>query len=132
MNPTSLLTRFYSQTRLWVRLIITRVAGKKAGFLKSFLEAVPSGMAFKLFKKQPLSRTYKNCPNCDGQVPLAALFCDACDYNFVASMVGHRHKLLNPPTISEAADQILVGKVPTLTERFERHVKSTEVLREPS
>lgn len=30
----------------------------------------------------------KNCPNCAEQLPLSALICDACDYNFLSRTVG--------------------------------------------
>jgi len=94
-----------------MKLIATRIPGKKAGFSKSFREAVPSRIRAKHFDKQPLSTTYKKCPDCAAQVPVSALLCDACEYNFIASMATHRHKLLNPPTISAAADRVTVSKV---------------------
>ena len=108
MSPKNLFMRCYSQTRLLIKLVTAAMAGKKAGFFKSFGEAVPFRMAMRFFDRQPLSKAHKNCPNCGGQVPVAALFCDACDYNFIASIVGHRHKLLNPPTIPEAVHQASV------------------------
>lgn len=83
--------------RYLIHVKTTRVARKKAGFFKSFSEAVPSSRHS--FQKQPLSRLQKECPNCAAQVPLAALLCDACDYNFIVSP-SQRHKLLSPPTIS--------------------------------
>jgi hypothetical protein len=39
----------------------------------------------------------KNCPNCAEQLPLSALMCDACDYNFLAAMPGRGQKLLPAP-----------------------------------
>ena len=92
-----------------MKLITNRIAGKKAGSFKSFREAVPSSMRLKCFEKQPISRTHKSCPRCAAQVPVAALFCDTCDYNFIASIASHRHKLLNPPRISEAAQRASVS-----------------------
>ena len=42
--------------------------------------------------------TLKKCPKCAEQLPLSALICDACDYNFLSGMVGHGHKLLPSPS----------------------------------
>jgi hypothetical protein len=42
--------------------------------------------------------TLKKCPKCAEQLPLSALICDACDYNFLSRMVGHGHKLLPSPS----------------------------------
>jgi hypothetical protein len=39
----------------------------------------------------------KPCPNCAEQVPLLALICDACDYNFLAARPGRGQKLLPTP-----------------------------------
>lgn len=39
----------------------------------------------------------KNCPNCAEPTPISALFCDACEYNFLSEMVGTRQKSLPAP-----------------------------------
>jgi len=39
----------------------------------------------------------KNCPHCAEPTPISALFCDACDYNFLSGMVGTRQKALPVP-----------------------------------
>jgi predicted nucleic acid binding AN1-type Zn finger protein len=39
----------------------------------------------------------KKCPNCTEQLPLSAVLCDGCDYNFLSEMVGHGQKLLPSP-----------------------------------
>jgi hypothetical protein len=39
----------------------------------------------------------KNCPNCSEPLPLSALICEACDYNFLSRSVGGKHKLLPSP-----------------------------------
>lgn len=36
----------------------------------------------------------KKCPNCAAQLPLAALFCEACEHNFLSGAVGFRNKML--------------------------------------
>jgi hypothetical protein len=112
MIRKNLFIRCYSKIRLLVKRITTRIAGKKAASFKSFWEAVLSRMRLNFFEKQPLSRLYKSCPNCAAQVPLPTLLCDACCYNFIASMASHRHKLLSPPRISSGvADRASVGKL---------------------
>jgi predicted amidophosphoribosyltransferase len=42
-------------------------------------------------------RTFKKCPNCNDQLPLSTLVCDACEYNFLSGSNGPRHKLLPAP-----------------------------------
>jgi hypothetical protein len=42
----------------------------------------------------------KQCPNCAEQLPLVALLCDACDYNFLSGMVGSGQKLLPSPVFN--------------------------------
>jgi hypothetical protein len=49
-----------------------------------------------IFKRQHVA-TLKKCPKCAEQLPLPALVCDACDYNFLSRMVGRRHELLPSP-----------------------------------
>jgi hypothetical protein len=39
----------------------------------------------------------KKCPKCAEELPISALLCKACDYNFLSRTVGHRHILLLPP-----------------------------------
>ena len=43
----------------------------------------------------------KICPNCTEQLPLSALICEACDFNFLSGMVGHGHRLLAAPEPQE-------------------------------
>jgi hypothetical protein len=39
----------------------------------------------------------KACPSCAEQLPLSALICDACHYNFLAARPGREQKMLLPP-----------------------------------
>jgi hypothetical protein len=39
----------------------------------------------------------KPCPNCAAQLPLSAILCDTCDYNFLAERPGRGQKLLPSP-----------------------------------
>ena len=47
-------------------------------------------------KSDPAVLTFKKCPKCTEQLPVSALVCDACDYNFLAGSI-LRHKLLPMP-----------------------------------
>jgi hypothetical protein len=49
-----------------------------------------------LFKSQR-TPVLKPCPNCAEQLPLSAIMCDTCDYNFLAERPGRRQVLLQPP-----------------------------------
>jgi hypothetical protein len=49
-----------------------------------------------LFKSQR-TPVLKPCPSCAQQLPLSALMCDTCDYNFLAERPGRRQVLLQPP-----------------------------------
>ena len=53
--------------------------------------------------------TLKKCPECAEQLPISALVCDACDYNFLCRTVGHRHKLL--PSSSDALAHEVSGQI---------------------
>jgi hypothetical protein len=50
----------------------------------------------RLFNKQR-SPELKPCPNCNEQLPLSAIICDICDYNFLAARPGRGQNLLSPP-----------------------------------
>jgi hypothetical protein len=39
----------------------------------------------------------KNCPNCAEELPLSAIICETCDYNFLAERPGRSQNLLPPP-----------------------------------
>jgi hypothetical protein len=60
---------------------------------KSFTE---HSVAERFFPAQRIP-TEKNCPNCAEPLPLSALICEACDYNFLSRSVGGKHKLLAAP-----------------------------------
>ena len=49
-----------------------------------------------LFKSQR-TPVLKPCPSCAQQLPLTAIICDTCDYNFLAERPGRRQVLLQPP-----------------------------------
>lgn len=53
-------------------------------------------------QKDLAALAFKKCPQCADQLPLSALVCDVCDYNFLASSI-LRHKLLPAPDDSMGA-----------------------------
>ena len=59
--------------------------------------AIPNNRASDgFFGRKPIP-TLKPCPNCAEQLPLSALFCGGCDYNFLAVRPGRGQKLLAAP-----------------------------------
>lgn len=100
MIAESLDILYFSAIALILVLLTARIAKKKDGnfFKSSIAGSTPrnNGTTGRIFKKQHIS-ALKNCPKCADQLPLSALICDACDYNFLSGMVGHRDKLLPSP-----------------------------------
>jgi hypothetical protein len=69
------------------------------GFLKSFRarRTIAHKRALgRLFNSQR-SPVLKPCPNCAAQLPLTAILCDSCDYNFLAERPGRGQNLLSSP-----------------------------------
>jgi hypothetical protein len=87
-------------------LLAARIVKRKRGILK-FIRArggvTNKGASRRLFEGQrsPL----KQCPNCAEQLPLSAIICETCDYNFLAERPGRGQRLLSPP-------QPMTGEVP--------------------
>lgn len=80
--------------------LAVRIAKQKDG---SFLKSSEAGSTLtndctsgRIFKRQHMP-ALKKCPKCAEQLPLSALICDACDYNFLSGMVGQRDRLLPSP-----------------------------------
>jgi hypothetical protein len=49
----------------------------------------------------------KSCPNCAEELPLSALLCESCDYNFLAERPGRGQRLLPAPDeMSEPTNRI--------------------------
>ena len=67
--------------------------------LKSLISGIrlkTSSATDRIFEKRRIP-TLKKCGNCSEQLPLSALMCDACGYNFLSGMVGRGHKMLPAP-----------------------------------
>ena len=105
----------FSTIALTFALLTARIASKKNGsFFKWFVAGAIFGiiaLPIAIFKRKhdglPAHEslmTLKTCPNCAEQLPLAALVCHTCDYNFLSMAVGYRHKLLPAPNESPAQE----------------------------
>jgi hypothetical protein len=75
------------------------MASKHSSVFKSFQAAktATNHHASDRFFERKRIPALKPCPNCDEQLPLSAILCDACDYNFLAARPGRGQKLLPPP-----------------------------------
>ena len=80
--------------------LIASIGSRKPG---GFFRALVWGSAFsndcaadKMFEKHHIAAS-KKCPNCEEQLPLSGVICEACDYNFLSGMVGYGNKLLPSP-----------------------------------
>jgi hypothetical protein len=110
MIAESLDILYFSAIALILVFLTARIAKKKDGnfFKSSIAESTPrnNGTTGRIFERQHIS-ALKNCPKCAEQLPLSTLICDACEYNFLSGMVGHRHKLLpsSEPLGHEASRQ---------------------------
>jgi hypothetical protein len=79
-----------------VLLAARLVKRKHGGFLNSFRAQGGFTNSGRLFESQR-SPVLKPCPGCAEQLPLAAILCDTCDYNFLAERPGRGQALLQPP-----------------------------------
>ena len=84
----------FSAIALILVFLAVRIAKRKSFTARS--DPMDNSTATRFFKRHPIS-ALKKCPNCAEQLPLSALICDACDYNFLSGMVGHGQKLLPSP-----------------------------------
>jgi len=85
-----------------ILILVAWIARKPFGTL---FKSYTAGSAFthnllaeRLFAAKPIP-VQKNCPNCAKQTPLSALFCDACDFNFLSGMIGSKLKSLPAPKL---------------------------------
>ena len=94
----------FSAIPLFLVFIAARSAKRKYGIsFRSLFAGIHLRNNFstdRMFEKQHIS-ALKKCRNCSRQLPLSALICDDCGYNFLSGMVGHGHAMLpapEPPT----------------------------------
>ncbi len=90
----------FSALGLTLVFLTARIAKRKTG---SFFQSLLAGRTLinerttdQMFEMHHI-QALKKCPNCMEQLPLSALICEPCDYNFLSGMVGHGHKLLPAP-----------------------------------
>ena len=69
-------------------LLVARIIKRKRRALKAF--GARDTLAFGSRRSPAL----KPCPNCTEQLPLSAIICDNCEYNFLAQRPGRGQKLL--------------------------------------
>lgn len=53
----------------------------------------------RIFERQRVPAT-KKCPGCEQQLPLSAIICEECDYNFLAARPDRLHSMLPAPEAS--------------------------------
>jgi Uncharacterised protein family UPF0547 len=89
---------------LILAFLTATIASRKDGsFFKWFVAGAFLGviaLPVAIFKRQHVLSILKKCPKCAEQLPVSALVCDACEYNFISRIVGHGHKLLASPKTS--------------------------------
>lgn len=85
---------------LIVALLFTRAMKKKYGRLfRSFLASTGLKKSYandRMFENLRIP-AFKKCPNCEGQLPLSALLCDACDFNLLTGNLCRGNKMLLAP-----------------------------------
>jgi len=91
---------YFSAIALILVFLTVRIATKRyASFFKSSKAGsalASDGASGRFFERQRIP-ALKKCPNCTEQLPLSALICEACDYNFLSRMVGRGQKFLPSP-----------------------------------
>jgi hypothetical protein len=87
------------------------VKRKQSGFAKSAPVWGTSTHAAARFFESKHIPPLKPCPHCARQLPLPAIICEQCDYNFLAARPGRGQKLLPSPqpVIHEPSDQSSVS-----------------------
>jgi hypothetical protein len=84
-----------------ILILLTRIVKRKRGVRKSPRSGGASlnkRASVRLFESQR-SPVLKQCPSCAKQLPLSAIICNNCDYNFLAERPGRGQKLLSPPQL---------------------------------
>jgi hypothetical protein len=84
---------------LIVVLLAARIVNRKLGFLKSFRawRTLNNKRSYGRLSERQRRPALKPCPNCAEQLPLTAVICYICDYNFLAERPGRGQTLLPAP-----------------------------------
>ena|SRR5918996_422474 len=81
-----------------VFLRLRRLNKRSGGSFESSAKSIPTNnCASARFLDRQRIPALKKCPNCAEQLPLSALLCNACDYNFLATRPGRGQQLLPAP-----------------------------------
>jgi hypothetical protein len=100
MIPGGVDTLHISLIVLTLLFLTLRIVNKKSGRSSKTFRAASAptnhGASGGFLERRRIP-ALKNCPNCAEQLPLSALICDACDYNFLATRPGRGQQLLPPP-----------------------------------
>jgi ribosomal protein L40E len=84
---------YMSAASLILVFIASRIVNKKCS---SFVNSLKLKNGLAVFERQRVS-IHKQCPHCAAELPLSAIICEQCDYNFLAERPGRGQKLLPPP-----------------------------------
>ena len=100
---------YYCAIALILGFLTAKIGSKKGGtFFQWFVAGALVGviaLPVAILKKERVALlALKKCPKCAGQIPLSALVCDGCDFNFISGFAGHRHKMLPAPNEPPARD----------------------------
>ena len=90
VNPLHISAIALMLVFLGLRMVKRKAASSSESFVA---ERTHSG---RFFERQRIP-TPKKCPNCAEQLPLLAIICEVCDYNFLAERPGRGQNLLPPP-----------------------------------
>jgi hypothetical protein len=93
------LTLSMAAVALMLVLLAARRMRRKRRSSKSFGAGHFPGdkRASGVFSKKQRNPLLKPCPNCGERLPLSAILCNSCDYNFLAERPGRGQNLLPPP-----------------------------------
>ena len=83
-----------SAVALILVLLVTRMVKRK--IFRGWGAVTHKRTSGRLFERRR-SPELKPCPNCNEQLPLSAIICDICDYNFLAARPGRGQNLLPSP-----------------------------------
>jgi hypothetical protein len=95
MIARSLDTLHFAAIALMLVFLWLRMTNKKERNSFAFAP-IESARSVRFLERHRLP-AQKKCPHCAMQLPLSAILCETCDYNFLAERPGRGQKLLPPP-----------------------------------
>jgi hypothetical protein len=88
---------YYHAVAFVTVILGARIANRKTGGLFIWCSRKLPFRNTKAASQRAALAALKACPTCTEQLPLSALVCERCEYNFLSGAAGHRHKLLPAP-----------------------------------